>query len=142
MNPKQNYPEPTVGALIFNQSNQLLLVKTHKWHGNYTIPGGHVELGESLKEALKREIQEETGLMLEKADFLCYQEFIYDESYWEKRHFIFFDFICRVKAGTVQLNDEAEEYAWVNLQDISDYPIDSYLEYSLALIREHPLDTL
>jgi nucleoside triphosphatase len=138
----QQYPEPTVGALIFNDQNQLLLVKTHKWKGNYTIPGGHVELGEGLVEALRREIREETGLELRKAEYLCFQEFILDESFWEMRHFIFFDFICRVKAGTVQLNDEAEEYAWVNLQDISDYPIDSYLEYSLALIREHPLDTL
>ena len=33
------YPEPTVGALIFNPEGKLLLVKTHKWHGKYTIPG-------------------------------------------------------------------------------------------------------
>ncbi|MCK5793617.1 MAG: NUDIX domain-containing protein, partial [Anaerolineales bacterium] len=46
---EQQYPEPTVGALIFNQDNQLLIVKTHKWHGNYTIPGGHVEMGERLE---------------------------------------------------------------------------------------------
>ncbi|MFN2281275.1 MAG: NUDIX domain-containing protein, partial [Anaerolineales bacterium] len=44
----QIYPEPTVGALIFNDQDQLLIVQTHKWHGNYTIPGGHIELGEHL----------------------------------------------------------------------------------------------
>jgi nucleoside triphosphatase len=132
----QQYPEPTVGALIFNEREQLLLVKTHKWNGRYTIPGGHVELGESLTEALKREIREETGLELLQAEFLCYQEFIFNESFWEKRHFLFFDFICRVKGEVVTLNEEAQDYVWVDFEQAFTYPIDVYLRHSLDLLRD------
>ncbi|HDN05250.1 MAG TPA: NUDIX domain-containing protein [Chloroflexi bacterium] len=138
MKPTKQYPEPTVGALVFNDKNQLLIVKTHKWKGNYTIPGGHVEMGEYLEDALKREILEETGLNMVKAKYLCYQEFVFDDSFWEKRHFIFFDFVCRVEDGVVQLNEEAQDYAWVDIDKIDDYPVDGYLKHSLDLIQEDP----
>ncbi len=59
---KQQQPEPTVGALIFNPQGKLFLVKSYKWGNKYTIPGGHIELGENIKQALKREIKEETGM--------------------------------------------------------------------------------
>jgi nucleoside triphosphatase len=133
---EQRYPEPTVGALIFNPEGQLLLVKTHKWPGKYTIPGGHVELGESLSEAVQREVKEETGLEVLETEFLCFQEFIYDDSFWQKRHFIFFDFICRVGNSEVSLNDEAEEYYWVEVEDANAYPLDLYLKYSLEVYQE------
>ncbi len=138
MTANQRYPEPTVGALILNDRDQLLIVKTHKWRGNYTIPGGHVELGEHLLEALEREIREETGLVLQEAEFICYQEFVFDECFWEERHFIFFDYLCRVKPGEVRLNDEAEDYLWVDLDRVEDFPIDDYLRHSLDIIRESP----
>lgn len=138
MKSQKEYPEPTVGALIFNDKDQLLIVKTHKWNGNYTIPGGHVELGEFLEDALRREVWEETGLNLIGAKYLCFQEFVYDDSFWEKRHFIFFDFVCRVENGEVQLNEEAQEYAWVDIDKIDDYPVDAYLKHSLALIQSDP----
>lgn len=134
----QQFPEPTVGALIFNDRDQLLIVKTHKWNGNYTIPGGHVEMGERLKEAVKREVWEETGLKMTQAHFLCHQQFIYDDSFWQKRHFIFFDFVCRVEDGDVRLNEEAEEFVWVDLDSIDDYPIDKYLKYALEELRSNP----
>ena len=138
MTKNTQYPEPTVGALIFNAEDQLLLVKTHKWKGNYTIPGGHVELGERLVEALKREVNEETGLELIHGEFLCHQEFVYDDTFWEKRHFIFFDFVCRVREGSVNLNDEAQEFVWVDLNRVNEYPIDKYVKYALSLISEDP----
>ena len=131
MKSKQQYPEPTVGALIFDPEGKLLLVKTHKWKGKYTIPGGHVELGERLVDALRREIFEETGLELIESKFICFQEFIYDASFYEKRHFVFFDFACQVKTSEVRLNNEAQEFVWVDVKDVYTYPIDSYLRYAL-----------
>jgi len=136
MGTKQRYPEPTVGALIINMDGKLLLVKTHKWKGKYTIPGGHVELGERLLEALSREIFEETGLEMIEAEFLCFQEFVYDERFWEQRHFIFFDFICSVKSGDILLNEEAEEYVWVDVKEAYSYPIDPYLRYALDIYQQ------
>ena len=73
-----------------------------------------------------------------KAKYLCYQEFVFDDSFWEKRHFIFFDFVCRVEDGVVQLNEEAQDYAWVDIDKIDDYPVDGYLKHSLDLIRKDP----
>jgi nucleoside triphosphatase len=45
----QHYPEPTVGALIFDPAGRLFLMRSHKWAGKYVVPGGHVELGETLE---------------------------------------------------------------------------------------------
>ena len=59
---KQQFPEPTVGALIFNPEGKLLLMRSHKWRDKYVVPGGHIELGEHIEDALKREVKEETGL--------------------------------------------------------------------------------
>jgi len=52
---KQVYPEIGVGALISNKQGKILLVKSPKWFDKYTIPGGHVELGENLEVALIRD---------------------------------------------------------------------------------------
>jgi ADP-ribose pyrophosphatase YjhB (NUDIX family) len=51
----QFFPEPTVGVFIFNQTGEMLLLKSHKWPGKYVVPGGHVELGERLEEAALRD---------------------------------------------------------------------------------------
>jgi len=123
---EQNFPEPTVGAFIFNQAGELLLLKSHKWPGQYVVPGGHIELGERIEEAVIREVKEETGLEVYDLKFILFQEFIYDPSFWKPRHFIFFDYACRTESTEVQLNDEAEEHAWVPLNDALDLPLDTY----------------
>ena len=74
----QLFPEPTVGIFIFNPEGQLLLLQTHKWPGRYVVPGGHVELGERIEDAVVREAKEETDLDVRDLRFLCWQEFIYD----------------------------------------------------------------
>ena len=123
---KQHYPEPTVGALIFNPEGKMLLLKSHKWRDRYVIPGGHVELGETLEEALRREVKEETRLDIHDIEFILFQEFIFDESFWEKRHFIFFDYACKTDSTNVSLDSEAQEYVWVSPEDALTLPVDSY----------------
>jgi len=90
---EQRFPEPTVGALIIGPDDRLLLIRSDRWKSEWVIPGGHIELGERMEEALRREAKEETGLDVYDIEFLCFQEFVFDEVFWTKSHFIFFDFI-------------------------------------------------
>lgn len=127
----QIFPEPTVGVFIFNQSEELLLLSSHKWPGKHVVPGGHVELGERLEEAVIRETKEETGLDVFDLEFINFQEFIYDPAFWKPRHFIFFDYACKTTSTDVQLNDEAETHAWVRLEEAVDLPLDEYTRVSI-----------
>lgn len=123
---EQRYPEPTVGAVILDPQERILLVRSHKWHGRYVIPGGHIELGESMEEALRREIREETGLEIRDLAFIAFQEFIYDEAFWKKRHYVFFDFCCRTDGGEVTLNEESQAYQWATLEQALAMDIEPY----------------
>jgi nucleoside triphosphatase len=129
--PDQIFPEPTVGAFIFNAKGELLLLQSHKWPGRYVVPGGHVELGERLEEALAREAKEETGLDISDIEFINFQQFIYDPAFWKKRHFIFFDFACKAENTEVQLNDEAEGYVWVEPRRALTMELDTYTRRSV-----------
>ena len=133
---EQNFPEPTVGVFIFNPSGDLLLLKSHKWPGKYVVPGGHVELGERIEEAVIREVKEEVGLDVYDLEFILFQEFIYDPSFWKPRHFIFFDYACRTKSNTVLLNDEAEEHVWVQLEAAVRLPLDVYTRIAVEKLVE------
>ncbi len=128
---KQRYPEPTVGALIANHKGEILLVSSHKLRDKYVIPGGHVELGERLEGALAREVKEETGLDVYDARYLCMQEFVYDDAFWKRRHFIFLDYACRTDGDRVTLNDEGQAYAWVTPQAALDMPVEPYTAHAI-----------
>ena len=99
--------------MIVNDEGKILLAKSHKWFDKYTLPGGHIEVGETMQEALRREVREEVGLDVEVVEFLLMQEAIFTKEFWKKRHFIFFDFLCTVKDQRVKLdNDELQDYIW------------------------------
>ena len=132
----QQFPEPTTGVFIFNSKDELLLLKSHKWSEKYVVPGGHVELGEHIKDASIREAKEETGLDVYDLQFITFQEFIYDPAFWRPRHFIFFDYVCKTDSTDVKLNDEAESYVWVKLEDALQLPLDSYTRFSIEKIVE------
>ena len=123
---EQQYPEPACGALIFNPAGKIFLMKSHKWRDKYVMPGGHVELGEKIEDSLKREIKEETGLDIYDVRFICFSEFIFDDVFWKKKHFIFFDYSCRTRSVNVKLNSEGQKYVWVTIEEALRLPLEPY----------------
>ena len=135
----QVFPEPTVGALIVNNEGKVLLAKSHKWFDKYTLPGGHVEVGETMREAVAREAKEETGLDVEVKEMLLTQEAIFTEEFWKRKHFIFFDFLCESRDQQVKLDGrELQEYVWeypgaafrLNLDSFTKKTLEKYLQRS------------
>ena len=131
------YPEPTVSAVIFNTDGKILLCKSHKWENKYVIPGGHIELGEKMEEALKREIMEETGLSIYDLKLISLKESIYSGTFQEKKHFIFIDYTCKTDSSSISLNDEAEEYEWADLEKIEDYDLGGFVKELLMKLRNN-----
>ncbi len=135
----QKYPEPTVGALIFNKHGKILLVRSHKWvNGRLTVPGGHIELGESAADAIIREVKEETGLEILPSKLLMVQEAIYSDDFFKKKHFIFFDFVCQALSEDVQLDqDELQEYAWYDVDEVEESVLEPYTRNLIATYRRN-----
>ncbi len=126
------YPEPCVGGLITNKKGELLLIKSPKWHNKYSMPAGHIELGETFKDALKREIKEEVGISVEILNFLTVQEAIFSDEYYKPKHFVFFDFLCKALSEDVKIDRrEAVEFIWVNPRDALKMNIDSFLRKAI-----------
>lgn len=123
----QRYPEPTVGAIILNRKGQMLLVRSPKWGDRYTIAGGHVEVGERLEDALRREIREEVGLEIQDVRFLMTQEAIFSEEFWVKRHFIFFDYVCRCRDERVRVDGkEIQSFRWAKPEEALGMRLDTF----------------
>ncbi len=114
---EQKYPRVTVGGLIVNPEGKVFLMKSPKWFGKYIIPGGHIELGESLEDALKRELKEETGLDVYDPEFITFHEFIFSPLFQKKYHFIGFNYACKTDTSAVRLNDEGSEFIWISPQE-------------------------
>jgi nucleoside triphosphatase len=107
-------PEPVVGIFILNTQGELLLVKSHKWHGQYIVPGGHIEFGEKMEDTVAREAKEETGLDVFDFKLLTVCQYLDEgEFYKQGKNFIMLQFLAKTSGGEVRLNDEAEEYVWV-----------------------------
>jgi len=119
MSEKYQYPKVIVGAFIFNEKDELFLIKSPKWSNYYVCPGRKVEEGESLKEALVRETKEETNMDLENIEFLTVIDGLGLKEYKkEDNHLIFINYKARSKSiKKIKLNDEATGYKWLKPED-------------------------
>jgi len=134
----QIFPEPTVGGLIRREDGKILLCDSHKWPGLYTVPGGHVELGETCEDALVREIKEEVGLDIKVTELLSIQQVIYPKEFWKRAHFIFFDYLCTVEGSQTPKVDsnEIQGTIWVTPRDALKLNIDRYLRHFIARLLD------
>lgn len=117
-NTPKKYPKAVVGALLFNTSKEILLVKSPKYP-DWIIPGGHIEWGESIESALRREIKEELNLIVGTVQFIAIKEgfFPSQDAKEIKRHFIFIDFLCEYIGGAITLNEELNQFKWYSFED-------------------------
>ncbi len=107
-------PVVTVGAAIFDEAGRVLMVRTHKWSDRWGIPGGKVKYGESCEDALRRELEEETGLDVAEVRFVLVQDCIHSEEFYRDEHFVLLNYRCVTsRPESVRLNDEAQEFRWL-----------------------------
>ena len=115
-------PYLAVSAAIFRDGRVLIVRRARPpAHGLYTLPGGGVELGETLEEAVIREVREETSLDVEPVALAGYRQAITrDAAGGVERHFVILPFAARWIAGEVALNEELAEAQWREPSALSD----------------------
>ena len=133
----ERYPELIVGALLVDKQGQVFVARFSKVAGHYAIPGGHVEYGETIAEALIRELGEETGLTPTRYRLLRVGERIRPPLYKDgSHHLIYLDFVVDGWTGALELDGtELTDGVWISPQEARTLPltlttrqaIDSYL---------------
>ena len=144
LHPRRQDAEPhpicTVGALVWNADNQVLMVRTQKWSGLWGIPGGKIKYGEPSFDALRREIKEETNLDICDISFALVQDCIHSKEFYRDAHFVLLNYTCRVQGPCdVKLNDEAQEFRWMTLGEALTMPLNQPTRVLLEQVvaRQH-----
>jgi len=123
---KRLYPDQPVvgiGAIIINEGKIVLIKRGNEpGKGKWSIPGGHVELAESLEGAVIRETKEETGLEVENPRLIDVVTNVdLDEEGKVKYHYVIIDYLVQVKNGTARAASDAEELRWVPFGEVENY---------------------
>ncbi len=131
------HPVPSCHALIHHNGSILLVRRgTEPFKGFWGLPGGGVELGESVAEALAREVAEETGLMVQVERFLYYQDAIArDAAGRVQYHYVIFYFLAKPTGGALQAGDDAAAAAWVPVADLDSLPLTDSVRRALDQAR-------
>ena len=123
MRVKRLYPDQPivgVGAVIVSEGKILLEKRSNEpSKGKWTIPGGLVDLGESIEQAVIRETKEETCLDVGEPQLIDVVDNVdLDETGKVKYHFIIVDYVVKIKSGAVEAASDAEELRWVSLDEV------------------------
>ncbi len=103
-----------VGAIIIEGERVVLVKRAHPpIQGQWSIPGGVLEVGEMVREAALREAREETGLIVEPGELLgVYDRILYDTEQRVQYHYVLIDFLCRRVGGELRAASDAADVRW------------------------------
>jgi ADP-ribose pyrophosphatase YjhB (NUDIX family) len=126
---RQYPPHPLlgVGAIIFEGDTVLLVERAGEpLKGWWSIPGGLLETGEKLEDALRREVSEETGLTVEVVSrFDIFERIMRDAGGRPEYHYVLVDYICRTAGGTLRPGDDVSRAEWVPCARLREYKVTS-----------------
>jgi ADP-ribose pyrophosphatase YjhB (NUDIX family) len=107
-------PLAGVGAVVVHEGRVLLVRRgSEPLKGHWTLPGGLLELGESIAEGVARETLEETGLIVEPLELVELIDRIYQEAGRVRYHYVIADYLCRVTGGQLGAASDADAVRWV-----------------------------
>jgi 8-oxo-dGTP diphosphatase len=126
-------PVVGVGGVVVQDGRALIVKRAHEPRkGEWSLPGGIVELGETLTEAVRRELKEETGLEVEVGEVVEVFDRVHRLDGRIQYHFVIVDYLCRPTGGTLCAADDAEDAAWVAADEIERYGVN---EFAARVIR-------
>src|SRR5215813_158175 len=120
---KREYPELPligVGSIIIEGDRVVLVKRAHPpIQGQWSIPGGVLEVGELVREAAVREAREETGLIVEAGELLgVFDRVLRDAERRVQYHYVLIDFLCRLVGGELRAASDAEQVRWFTLGEL------------------------
>jgi len=109
-----------IGAVIIVDDRVVLVKRTHPpIQGEWSIPGGVLEVGELVRDAAIREAREETGLMVEPGELLgVFDRVLRDPEQRVQYHYVLIDFLCRVVGGELHAASDAAEVRWFKREEL------------------------
>ena len=147
MSDSRQYPERPivgVGAVIVDDGKVVLIKRKYEpLKGHWSLPGGMVEVGEALDTALTREMQEETGLIVDVGPVIeVFDRIMRDEQRRVRYHFVLIDYLCWPSSGTLRAGSDVDEAIWVDPAALEPYSLTdkatSVIQRGLTLAREAP----
>ena len=124
-----------VGAVIVDQGRVLLVKRgSPPLLGEWSLPGGVVELGETLRAAAEREALEETGLMVKAGEVLeVLDRIIPGQNGAPQYHYVLVDFLCTVKGGELRAGGDAADACWARENELGKFKLE---QPAIAVIRK------
>lgn len=116
-------PVVGVGAVIVDTARVVLVKRAHEpLKGEWSLPGGTVELGETLEAAVAREVHEETGLTIDVGPVIeVFDRVRLAADGGVEHHYVIVDYLCHVRGGQLEHGSDADDARWVGLDDLDAY---------------------